>query len=280
MAQRKKSYSAFTKPQPMIKWNATDEQRLKIAVREFNDKIKQLAKNPNKKNYLPDSVSYKELREGIKSRSELNRKLNSLGRFMKKGASKIEVVNGTGITAWELHEARIEKSIAVRRYKEELAFLSSKQPKSKYYKKHSRVQMGSSRAKEIKAILKNMPQLSKLSGEGFFKAVARFHNIGTSDFLLRQNILYSQNYYKAMDIAFGRFKDYTYLKQLMQEKLPVNSMYNILMDYDEKLADIELKYNFKGQKEYFENKFKKDMLGAMKMTEEDFKEYKKKITQK
>lgn len=125
----------------LIRWTKRDEEKLKHAVKLFNNKVRRLSKNKSKKNYLPEKINYNELKEGIKTRAELNRKINSLSRFMKKGASDIKYVNDEGITAWELREARIERSTAKKRYKKELAELQSKKKGSKYYSKYSRASM-------------------------------------------------------------------------------------------------------------------------------------------
>ena len=50
-----------------------------------------MKKNPEIANLLPNRVSYKDLRENISSRQELNRELNSLKRFSVRGAEKIVV---------------------------------------------------------------------------------------------------------------------------------------------------------------------------------------------
>lgn len=271
MAKRKKKFSQFTKPIPIIKWNESDEKRLKQAVSSFNKKVERLSKNKNIKNVLPDTYSYEELREGIRTRSELNRRLNSLARFMKKGASKVEYINETPILAWELNEARIEKSIAVRRYKEELEFLRSRQPQSKYYKKRSRASMGSRRVREIEGILKNIKKqpFMKLSGKALYEQIGRFHNIGTADFIARQNELFEQNYFKMYNKVFKGMPQSQKLRDVLRGKISANLFYKFLDNISEKYGDIKFMYFQKGQREFY-IKYRNEILEEFGITEEEF----------
>lgn len=272
MAKRKKQFSQFTKPIPIIKWNESDEKRLKQAVSSFNKKVERLSKNKNIKNVLPDTYSYEELREGIRTRSELNRRLNSLARFMKKGASKVEYINETPILAWELNEARIEKSIAVRRYKQELEFLRSRQPHSKYYKKRSRASMGSRRVREIEGILKNIKKqpFMKLSGKALYGQIERFHNIGTADFIARQNELYERNYFKMYNKVFKGMPQSKKLRDILRGRISANLFYKFINNISENYGDFDFMYYQKGQREFF-IKYKNDILEEFGITEDEFK---------
>lgn len=73
-----------------IKWRKSDEQELKRAVRNYNDKIRRLEKKaPEYKSALPERVSVREIKELISTRQDLKRELNSLKRFSVKGAEEI-----------------------------------------------------------------------------------------------------------------------------------------------------------------------------------------------
>ena len=86
-----------------IRWNESDEQELKRAVRNFNAKLRRLEKkDPQKynKNTLPtfwdsvnetytNRVSVGQMKELINTRNDLKRELNSLKRFSKRGSEEI-----------------------------------------------------------------------------------------------------------------------------------------------------------------------------------------------
>lgn len=250
----------------LIRWTKKDEEKLKHVVKLFNNKVKRLSKNKSKRNYLPDIVNYEDLKEGIKSRAELNRKINSLSRFMKKGASDIKYVNDEGITAWELREARIEKSTAKRRYQKELNTLKQKDKKSKYYKKYSRASMGSKRVRELESIIKNLPKLEKLSGEEFRNAISRLHNIGTSDFNLRRDLIFQENYFSMLEKSFGNLESYKKLMKKLKTIAP-QSLYKFLTNISDKYNDIKYMYEQKYNEQFF-NEYVKDVFLELQAEEE------------
>ena len=95
--------------QNRINWRDSDKQELKRAVKNFNAKIKRLEKkNPSNKNVLPEKVSVAQMQELINTRQDLNREINALKRFTKRGAEEIVDVPGTDynlkITKWQRTE--------------------------------------------------------------------------------------------------------------------------------------------------------------------------------
>lgn len=254
----------------LIRWTKNDEKRLKHAVQLFNNKVKRLSRNKSKVNYLPNTIKYNELRSGIKSRSELNRKINSLSRFMKKGASDIKYVNDEGITAWELREARIERSTAKRRYTKELQSLQSRKKGSKYYSKYSRASMGSKRVRELQAIIKNLGRLESLKGEAFYDEIKRYHNIGTSDFDLKKEIIFQQNYFTMLQKCFGSLKNYKRLVKKLKTISP-SAFYSFLEKISEKYSDIKYMYEQKYNEQFF-NTYVKDVLLELQVDNEEIEE--------
>ena len=72
-----------------IKWRDTDEKALAKAVRKFNAKRTRLLKQvPELEEFLPAKLSTKELKKTIKTRRDFNNEINSIERFMQKGAEK------------------------------------------------------------------------------------------------------------------------------------------------------------------------------------------------
>ena len=134
-----------------IKWTDDDQKELERVVRNFNAKITRLQKkDPSQilnslpegmrvnKNALPEKArisGYKDengnyipgLKDLIKTRQDLKRELNSLKRFSKKGAEKLELVPGTDynlqVTNWQRKEMNRAVTIVNRRRKDRLEMI-------------------------------------------------------------------------------------------------------------------------------------------------------------
>ena len=95
-----------TSTQSKIRWQQKDYLSLGRAVANFNKKINKL-QSEEKKLYLPELKNYKDIKQNIQTRSELNRVINSLKRFSKEGAEDLYVTKaGEQITKWERKELR------------------------------------------------------------------------------------------------------------------------------------------------------------------------------
>ena len=93
------------------------------AVSNFNKKIRELQQEENKL-YLPEERNYKDLRNEIVTRSQLNNIINSLKRFSREGAEEVYTTKGgKEITVWENRENQILKQIAMRRLNADLKVL-------------------------------------------------------------------------------------------------------------------------------------------------------------
>jgi hypothetical protein len=113
--------------QPQIRWRESDLQELKRVVKNFNAKLARIEKkNPAIKNYLPkfakeveneygeklveftDRLSVNQLIDMIHTRQDLNRELNALKRFSKRGAETIIDAPDTDynikLTKWQKEE--------------------------------------------------------------------------------------------------------------------------------------------------------------------------------
>lgn len=99
-----------------IRWTDSDRKALSQAVRIFNSKITRLEKKVSyaEKGALPERMSVKELQSLISTRQDLKRELNSLHRFMEKGAEEFVNVpdndNNLKITKWQKKEMGIRLS--------------------------------------------------------------------------------------------------------------------------------------------------------------------------
>ena len=96
-------------------------KELQKTVKQFNAKIDKVSKtNPQAKDYLPDKVDFKELKEGLYKNRAITQAINSHKRFLKEGAETlIKSSRSAKTTKWELNEFKIkERADNARRTKE------------------------------------------------------------------------------------------------------------------------------------------------------------------
>lgn len=97
-----------------IRWNQNDEKELARLVKNYNAKINRLIKkDPTMKDFVPDRVKKRDIKSNIVTRSDLKREMNSLKRFLKRGAEEIVYNNlegddRFGITKYEKREIEIK----------------------------------------------------------------------------------------------------------------------------------------------------------------------------
>lgn len=208
--------------QSKIRWKRGDYIRLGRAVSDFNRKINKLQTEENKL-YLPDTISYQNLKENITTRQELNRMVNSLRRFQRDDATELYTTQaGEQITKWERRELGIQTGIAKRRLNRELSQLN--EPMETGY---SRVQMGSMRANQIKAQIKRLNKLENLKGSEFKNLKKSIKIQGTSDFSMKRAITYRDNYIIEMK-KYSGFDNYEkFMEKLNSIKNPTD-FYNFV----------------------------------------------------
>lgn len=234
-----------------IKWKQGDFIKLGKAVAEFNKKINKLNAEENKL-YLPDTIDYKEAKENITTRSELNRLVNSLRRFQREGAEELYTTQaGEDITKWERRELGIQSRIARIRLQRELKALN--EPMESGF---SRAQMGSTRVREIEAQLRNLKQIETKAGYEFQRLRSRIARMGVSDYTMKKAITYQENYIKEME-KYSHFDNYDKLMEKLKSfKNPI-SFYNFVSK-TELTADLTYQSDEYYTQEYF-NRFIEDL---------------------
>lgn len=180
-----------------IKWTESQWRRLDSAVRRYNNAIRrELARTPNADIYLPQEVSYKELKGSITTARALNNVVNRLSRITREGALKpVRQNDGSIVTRYERHEYAVLKSVRERKKRAEARKLAEKA------QKHS---IGSY-AQNATAPDKRSP--SELSAKGlrrFIETQAREMDMSSVEKARR----YFKNYLNALDDVFGGFEQY------------------------------------------------------------------------
>lgn len=121
-----------------IRWQESDAERLNKAVKNFNAKIKRIAKKyPEIEKALPETVKVGDLKQIINTRADLNREINSLTRFTKKRGFNIDkdIVSygdyNIKMTRWQKSEINRRVAVINRRRKERLEALEQVEVKSR-----------------------------------------------------------------------------------------------------------------------------------------------------
>lgn len=205
-----------------INWKQGDFIKLGKAVADFNKKINRLQAEENKL-YLPETINYKEAKENITTRRELNRLVNSLRRFQREGAEDLYTTQaGEEISRWERRELGIQSRIAQTRLRNELKTLN--EPTESGF---SRAQMGSMRVREINAQIKNLKNIEGAVGFAFNKLRDRLARQGTSDYTMKKAIVYRENYLKEME-KYSHFDNYEKLMKKLRSFTNPISFFNFV----------------------------------------------------
>ena len=205
-----------------INWKQGDFVRLGRAVAQFNKKVNELNRE-EKKLYLPETINYKEAKENITTRKELNRLINSLRRFQKEGAEDLYTTQaGETMTKWERRELGIQSRIAQTRLQNELKSLN--EPTESGF---SRAQMGSMRVREINAQIKNLKNIESAVGYEFNRLRERLSRMGTSDYSMKKAIVFRENYLKEME-KYSHFDNYEKLMKKLRSFTNPISFFNFV----------------------------------------------------
>lgn len=219
-----------------IRWKKGDYITLGKSIAQFNKKRDELEKLIDN-NYLPEKINYKQLKNTILSRKQLNSTLNDLKAFLKEGAEElVETKSGEVLTSWEYNKLQKQVRQGTANLKKEL--LKLEQPISSGY---SRAQMGSAEYSQILAQLRNLQKLDLKRGYEFKRLKDRLSQVGNLDYSLIKAQIYRENIMKALKESAVGYQGY----DLLMKKL--NRIRNSLRFYDyiqksTALSDIFLYY--------------------------------------
>jgi hypothetical protein len=196
-----------------INWRESDAEKLNREVQKFNTKIYRTRnKHPELADILPDTIKKsqrEQMVEDIKgqTRSEFNKTINSLERFVKKGAER-EIVSDTGnrVTRWEKNEVALKVAQINRERTRERKIVENMEATSRGESLGmKRGQMGSERLNELKP---KKFDFNKIKGgkewERFKATVEKQASPEARDARMEA---YKQNYIKGLRAAFGEYAD-------------------------------------------------------------------------
>lgn len=211
-----------------IKWRESDEKELAKAVRKFNAKRTRLLKQvPELEEFLPAKISTKEIREQVKTRRDLKNELNSIERFMRKGAEKpIVTKEGIKTTAYEKKEIEIKvRAINARRTAERKRANVSTEKGT----------MGTIRENNLRPKQVNINKVKKSDWEKFKESVEKQ---ARDSYFQGKYERYKENFMKGLENAFGeKGKEL----QNIAEQIPAEQLTQ--MYYDDPILQIDFIYD-------------------------------------
>lgn len=188
------------KYESLIRFRRKDAGKLSYAVRQFNNKIREL--EGIEREFAPEELNYYDLKQNITTRREFNRVIKSLKRFTREHQEDIvKLDSGENISKWERHELnlasrRAEKTLTIELMKE------TQKPINVFGMKSNRI-------REIEATLKNISDVEKVTGTKFRRIKERIFALGTQDKNLKKAKIFKENYLKGLsDKQFKSFKNY------------------------------------------------------------------------
>ena len=100
-----------------ISWNENQLRKLNSAVRKYNNALRRAAKaDPLAHIYLPQEVSYKELKSSITTARALKNTVNRLTRVTRpKALEPVQQQDGSIVTRYERHEYAVLRSVRERK---------------------------------------------------------------------------------------------------------------------------------------------------------------------
>lgn len=212
-----------------IKWRKQDKQKVANTVRQFNSKITRLLKkNPALKPYLPDRINAKELTKNIQTRSDFNREINSLGRFLKKGAeTPITTDTGLRTTQWQRKEigykvANINRQRTAERKRANVSTFTGT--------------MGTIQKNNLEP---KQYDFNKIKPSDWDKFVQNVEKQVKENYFSEKNELYKQNYMTAISNVFNK-EDSSKLLSIIQN-IPAENLIDLF--YSDPVLQIDFVYD-------------------------------------
>lgn len=191
-----------------IRYDKKLNQEINRTIRNFNQKISRLEKE-QRELFLPSKISKKELKEEVRSRTELRRKLKELQRFSKRGIEEtITTKTGIKLSKYEFEELKREAARVKRNVSREISQLGKSNVKvAGKLQAATLAQMGSSdylnRVARRKALEKDIFGLSREEFDRYRKLVKTTgKNKSYMDNVFKQNymdMLTDLGYYTGYD---------------------------------------------------------------------------------
>ena len=221
----------------LIRWKRGDYVKLSKAVASFNRKINSLEVDETK--YLPDLQNYRELKESIMSRKELNRVVKALRKFNIEGMElKVDLPSGISLTKWEYNQIKLAKNRAVRRLEEEKYGIISKD-----FTTPRQEVMGDKRLRAINRTISRYEGFESQTGDNLKQTIKSLIKAGRFDADLVQFEQYRSNLMNALE-EMSTYDNYEELKYKLNQIKNPKDFYEFIHQSPE-IMDLFLYYKDK-----------------------------------
>lgn len=243
-----------------IRWKQSDYMQLGKAVKQFNRKILELETDENQA-FLPDMQNYKEMKESIKTRQELNRYIKSLNRFKKESSQKIiELESGERLTVWEQREIQKMANRALTQVNKEIA--EQEKPTESGY---SLAQMGSLEVNRLKKQAENIKGWQSKTQVSFRRNIESIKNLGRLDYDYRKAEIYMQNYKDVMS-KYSTYDNYEIFEKFINRYKNPISFWNRVKN-NEVLKDL----TYQSEQNYTQAEFNEFLINDLGIDPEELK---------
>lgn len=211
-----------------IKWRDTDKKELAKAVRKFNAKRTRLIKQvPELEEFLPPKQSTKDIKNAVKTRRDFINALNSLERFMRKGAEKpIVTKEGVKTTEYEKREIEIKVRAINQRRAAELKKAAPSTEKGT---------MGTVRNNNLRPKKYDIDKIKKSDWKKFVESVEKQSK---DSYNANKYERYKNNFMKGLENAFGEKG-----RELIDIVEQMNAETLVQMYYDDPILQIDFIYD-------------------------------------
>lgn len=209
-----------------INWRQKDVDKLKRVVKNYNNRITNIGKkHPELKEYLPNKITYSEVRNQIETRRTYNTWINRLNRFTSKSAQPIITKEGVKTTKYELREAQyalnsINRIRARERKKANVSSLKGT--------------MGTIRDANLMPRKNNTQTIPTWKWDNYIKSL---YNQSSEEWMRRQNQQYKDNFLSAINTEYGWIG--STLSSLVNQ-VPIDDLVQML--HDDPVLSIDFVY--------------------------------------
>lgn len=216
-----------------IRYDKKLNQQIDSTLRRYNNKIDRLARQHS--NYmLPQKVTKQDLMEVAWTRRDLQRRLDNLERFTKRGAEQtILTTRGYAVSKYELESMAREKSRLKRKLSKQLKYYETTRPKL-FGKETARTfaQMGDSFYLNLQARYQNIDiDFKNLPIDELFQYRELLYNIGKDKDYLAEN--FKENYLEMLtDVGYHVGYDKEKLEKIKESlrDLDPSKFYDLYMN--------------------------------------------------
>lgn len=216
----------------VIKWTRSDYAKLNWAVRQFNKTVSKL--ESMELEGLPNLQQYKDLKENIYSRRELNRIVKSLKRFGRESQQRLVTTEGGEVlTQWEYSELKKAMRRATTRITDEARNIIDT----------DRNVIGDVQFKRLLRTKESIEDLMNRKGAEFRMTKERAMKWGKLDYELFRAEIFRENFMNALE-ELSDYKNFDLLKQKLESISNPIRFYNYISQ-SEILKDLFLFYKDK-----------------------------------